>query len=139
MVAPMTRGDAAASPAVVDALRPAALRDRLDRDGGFTVAVTTGALVERGIAVCLRPSASWTFPRSDWSDDAVARWVAEHAASRTCRTIGGWLDSGRVWLDPVRVMPVALGPVASALGRRLGQRAAFDLRRRRLVPLAPRS
>jgi hypothetical protein len=124
---------------VIHALHPAALRERLDRDGGFTVEIRTGAAIERGIAVCLQPWLTWTFRRAEWHDEAVSSWVQRHAARRDAPTIGGWLDEGIVWLDCVRVVPTALRPVASALGRRRGQLGVFDLRRRRLVRLRPAS
>jgi hypothetical protein len=116
-------------------LLPAALLDRLDRDGGFTVEARTGAPLVRGIAVCLQPSVSWTFRRAEWHDDAVRRWIERHAASARTPAIGGWLDDDTVWLDHVHVVPRVLGPVAAALGRRRHQVAVFDLSRRLVVRL----
>jgi hypothetical protein len=120
---------------VIDGLHPALLRARLDRDGGFTVEVPTGAPLERGIAVSVHPSHTWRFRRADWHDDAVSRWIQCHARRDGTRTIGGWLDGGQVWLDCVRVLPAALRPVVVALGHRHGQLGVYDLRRRRLVRL----
>jgi hypothetical protein len=120
---------------VMGGLHPAALRERLDRDGGFTLEAGTGTPVRRGIAVCLHPSESWSFHRRDWHDDAVRSWVARHAAPAPGRAIGGWLDGGTVWLDRVHVVPSALRPVAAALGRRGHQFALFDLGRHQVVRL----
>ena len=70
---------------MIDDLLPAALLARLDRDGGFTVEARTGAPVERGIAVCLQPSGSWTFRRAalrpaSESGSPVAPSAAMHRA-----------------------------------------------------------
>ncbi len=116
-------------------LQPAVLRDRLDRDGGFTIEVRTGATVRRGIAVCLQPWCTWTFRRAQWRDEAVAGWLRRLVASEGPGAIGGWMDDGVVWLDRVHVVPEVLRPVASMLGRRRGQRGVFDLRRKHLVRL----
>jgi hypothetical protein len=120
-------------------LHPNVLRERLDRDGGFTIEARTGVALERGIAVCLEPSRSWTFDRAEWRDDAVRSWLERHAAQDRTVAIGGWLDQGTVWLDRVRVVPSALRPVAAALGRRRRQVAVFDLRQRQLVRLGARA
>ena len=124
---------------MIDDLLPAALLARLDRDGGFTVEARTGAPLERGIAVCLQPSGSWTFRRGEWRDDSVRCWVERHTASAWTRAIGGWLDDDTVWLDRVHIVPAALRPLAAALGRRRHQLALFDLGRQRVVRLRDRT
>jgi hypothetical protein len=123
---------------MIDHRLPAVLREQLDRDGGFTVEARTGRPVRRGIAVCLRPGGSWAFHRAEWHDEAVRHWIEQHAASTRNRAIGGWLHDGTVWLDPVHIVPGALGPVAAALGRRRHQLALFDLNRQRVVRLRGR-
>jgi hypothetical protein len=116
------------------ALEPARLRHLLARDGGFTLALPHGRPVRRGLAVCVDRRRSRWFPWAAWDDDVVRDWTSGHHAG----VLGGWLHDGAVWLDVVRVVPSALAPLALAAARRAGQRAAYDLGRRRLVPCGRR-
>jgi hypothetical protein len=113
--------------------------------GGFTLHRHTARPVHHGIAVCADPAMALAFPLVEWHHDEVDQWVdrCRHHLSGGRGApddlhLGGWLEPRRrqVWLDVVRVFPTSAETQALALGRRLGQRAAFDLARSAVIPLA---
>jgi hypothetical protein len=116
-------------------LRPARLRALLDRHGGFTLEPRSGARVRHGVSVCTEPELSlrlW-----EWDAALVRGWLAERAEAygRPGRYVGGWADPwhGELWLDVVTLLPAPSLPAALRAAGRHGQRAVFDLDRRRLV------
>jgi hypothetical protein len=116
-------------------LRPARLRALLDRHGGFTLEPRSGARVRHGVSVCTEPELSLRLRQ--WDTALVQGWLAERADAygRPGRYVGGWVDRlhGELWLDVVTLVPApSLAAALRAAGRH-GQRAVFDLDRRRLV------
>ena len=112
------------------------LRRMIDREGGFTLDLSSGHRVRDGISVCSRPWRSLGFRREAWDDDLVDEWLAGiKVEGRRTRYVGGWLDTGtgQVWLDLVRVVPPAMRPAACLLARVLRQRCVFDLGRQEVV------
>jgi hypothetical protein len=112
--------------------------------GGFTLHRHTARPVRQGIAVCADPTMALAFPFVEWHHDEVDQWVDrcrrrlhDGAGVPDDLHLGGWLEPQRrqVWLDVVRVFPTSDENRALALGRRLGQRAAFDLARCTAIPL----
>ncbi|MEO5898780.1 MAG: hypothetical protein ABIR68_01450 [Ilumatobacteraceae bacterium] len=117
---------------------PAALRELIELDGGFTVDLRSGQSVLCGISVCTRPSSSLVFSWADWDDIGVTTWLCGSAqlAPATCY-LGGWLDprTQEVWLDLVSVVAPAFRHEAFALARTMRQHGVFDLERMELVDL----
>jgi hypothetical protein len=120
-----------------------ALRHLLAATGGFTIDHDSGRPLQSGIAVCADPALAWHFPLEDWDDELVAGWISKQRSrlDQGDVHIGGWLDggAGSMWLELVWVLPERLRSAAIAIGRMHGQRAVFDLRRRKLVALDERS
>jgi hypothetical protein len=116
---------------------PQALRELLDRQGGFTVRLRSGRQVSSGISVGIRPERSISFAADEWSDHSVDEWVIAATGQPRWRpsAIGGWVDpdTGVVWLDHVRVVPASLRSLALLLGRASKQRCVFDLGRGQTV------
>jgi hypothetical protein len=128
-----------------DDARPDArfLRRLIAAEGGFTVDETTRVLLRSGIAVCADPTLAVSFDWRRWDDGEVTAWlttVQDRLAGGDVH-LGGWLDPNRrwVWLEPVWVLPEHLRPAAVALAKLHGQRAVFDLRHRRLIPIGATS
>jgi hypothetical protein len=125
----------------LDGVRPVVdrLRVLLVVEGGCTLSRWSGRAFREGIAVGADPAAAWGFPAADWSDRQVRARVAELAPrlDQHDAHLGAWLDpcSSRVWIEPVWVLPNGARRAAEVIGGRHGQRAIYDLGRRRLVPL----
>jgi hypothetical protein len=117
------------------------LRALVSRDGGGTVERVTGRPIAEGIAVSADPRAARDLRLADWDDRLVTAWVVVMAPVLAARDahLGAWLDpcAGRVWVEPVWVLPTGALALARAIGRAHDQRAVYDLGRRRLVPLVP--
>jgi hypothetical protein len=117
---------------------PAALRELIELDGGFTIDLRSGQSVPCGISVCTRPSSSLVFPWADWDDTGVVTWLRGSARlAPATRYLGGWLDqrTHEVWLDLVSVVAPAFRHAAFALARTMRQHGVFDLERMELVDL----
>ena len=116
-------------------LRPARLRALLDRHGGFTLEPRSGARARHGVSVCTEPELALRLRQ--WDTAWVRGWLAARADAygRPGRYVGGWADPlhGELWLDVVTLLPAPSLPAALRAAGRHGQRAVFDLDRRRLV------
>jgi hypothetical protein len=123
---------------MIDDIDPAALRELIETDGGFTIDLRTGQPVPCGISVCTRPSSSLVFAWADWDDVGVAMWLGGSARlAPATGYLGGWLDkrTHEVWLDLVSVVAPAFRHAAFALARTMRQHGVFDLERMELVDL----
>ena len=117
---------------------PAWLHWLLVSRGGFTLEARSGRPVRDGFAVCAAPAETFCCRLEEWNGIDVERWIHRRRPHLTSGAIhlGGWLEpSGNVSLDLVNVVPQHERERAMTIGKRLGQRAIFDLRRRELVPL----
>jgi hypothetical protein len=99
--------------------------------GGFTLDDRTGRGVPDGYSVGVFPQYSGVFDVKQFSKGAAKKWLAQHRKliKDDRIMVGGWhdTDSGKVWLDLVRVYPKNQKDIALGVGRKRNQIAIADL------------
>ena len=99
--------------------------------GGFTLDDRTGRGVPDGYSVGVFPQYSGVFDVKQFSKGAAKKWLAQHRKliKDDRIMVGGWhdTDTGKVWLDLVRVYPKNQKDIALGVGRKRNQIAIADL------------
>jgi DNA topoisomerase-1 len=99
--------------------------------GGFTLDDRTGKGLTDGYSVGVFPEHSGTFDAKEFTKQKAKAWLAQNR--RLIKDprimVGGWHDTetGKVWLDLVRIYPKHQKDIALGVGRKRNQIAIADL------------